>query len=64
MKRLVAKALYQLYGGFSICLFVYGILWLAEAICDNKDIPLAVVTAVGGLACVFITGIIYEENKL
>ena len=41
-----------------------GILWLAEAICDNKDIPLAVVTAVGGLACVFITGIIYEEYEL
>ena len=64
MKRLVAKALYQLYGGFSICLFVYGILWLAEAICDNKDIPWAVVTAIGGLACVFITGIIYEEYEL
>ena len=64
MKRLVAKVLYQLYGGFSICLFVYGMLWTAEAICDNKDIPLAVVTAVGGLACVFITGIIYEEYEL
>ena len=64
MEMLIVKLLYQLYGEFSICLFVYGILWLAEAICDNKDIPLAVVTAVGGLACVFITGIIYEEYEL
>ena len=58
------RLLWMLFGGFSFCLFVYGILWLAEAICDNKDIPLAVVTAVGGLACVFITGIIYEEYEL
>lgn len=58
------RLLWMLFGGFSFCLFTYGILWLAEAICDNNDIPLAVVTAVGGLACVFITGIIYEEYEL
>ena len=54
------RLLWMLFGGFSFCLFT----WTAEAICDNKDIPLAVVTAVGGLACVFIAGIIYEEYEL
>lgn len=58
------RLLWMLFGGFSFCLFTYGMLWTAEAICDNKDIPLAVVTAVGGLACVFIAGIIYEEYEL
>lgn len=36
MKMLIVKLLYQLYGEFSICLFVYGILWLAEAM-DIED---------------------------
>ena len=58
------RFLWMLFGGFSFYLFTYGMLWTAEAICDNKDIPLAVVTAVGGLACVFIAGIIYEEYEL
>lgn len=42
-------------------------LWDAvdsRAICDSKDIPWAVMTAAGGLACVIITGIIYEEYEL
>ena len=58
------RFLWMLFGGFSFCLFTYGMLWTAEAICDCKDIPLAVMTAAGGLACVIITGIIYEEYEL
>lgn len=58
------RLLWMLFGGFNFCLFTYGMLWTAEAICDSKDIPWAVMTAAGGLACVIITGIIYEEYEL
>lgn len=61
MKRLVAKALYQLYGGFSICLFVYGILWTAEAICSKENVPFAVLTAVVGSASMYIAMRIAED---
>lgn len=64
MKRLVVKLLWQLFGGFSFCLFVYGGLWTAEALCSHVDLPLAIVTALGGFACVIVTGIIYEEYEL
>lgn len=45
------RFLWMLFGGFSFCLFTYGMLW-------------TVMTAAGGLACVIITGIIYEEYEL
>ncbi len=64
MKRLIAKALYQLYGGFSFCLFTYGMLWTAQAICDKENIPLAVLTALAGSVSLYITIRIAEECNI
>ncbi len=61
MKRLVAKALYQLYGGFSICLFTYGLLWTAKAICDKENVLFAVLTVVAGSASLYIAMRIAED---
>lgn len=61
MKILVAKALYQLYGVFSICLFTYGLLWTAQAICDKENVLFAVLTAIVGSASLYIAMRIAED---
>lgn len=61
MKILVAKALYQLYGVFSICLFTYGLLWTAQAICDKENVLFAVLTVVVGSASLYIAMRIAED---
>lgn len=61
MKTLVAKALYQLYGVFSICLFTYGLLWTAQAICDKENVLFAVLTVVVGSASLYIAVRIAED---
>ena len=62
MKILVAKALYQLYGVFSICLFTYGLLWTAQAICDKENVLFAVLTVVVGSASLYIAARISEDT--
>lgn len=61
MKMLIAKLLYQLYGGFSICLFTYGMLWTAQAICDKENVLFAVLTALVGSASLYVTIRIAED---
>lgn len=61
MKILVAKALYQLYGVFCICLFTYGLLWTAQAICDKENVLFAVLTVVVGSASLYIAMRIAED---
>lgn len=61
MKMLIVKLLYQLYGGFSICLFTYGLLWTAQAICDKENVLFAVLTVVVGSASLYIAMRIAED---
>ena len=61
MKMLIVKLLYQLYGGFSICLFTYGLLWTAQAICDKGNVLFAVLTVVVGSASLYIAMRIAED---
>lgn len=61
MKMLIVKLLYQLYGGFSICLFTYGLLWAAQAICDKENVLFAVLTAIAGSASLYIAMRIAED---
>ena len=61
MKMLIVKLLYQLYGVFSICLFTYGLLWTAQAICDKENVLFAVLTVVVGSASLYIAMRIAED---
>ena len=61
---LIVKLLYQLYGGFSICLFTYGMLWTAQAICDCENVLFAVLTALAGYISLRITIRIAEEYNV
>lgn len=61
MKMLIVKLLYQLYGGFSFCMFTYGLLWTAQAICDKENVLFAVLTVVVGSASLYIAMRIAED---
>lgn len=64
MKMLIVKLLYQLYGVFSICLFTYGLLWTAQAICDKENVLFAVLTVVVGSASLYIAMRIAEDCNI
>ena len=61
MKMLIVKLLYQLYVGFSICLFTYGLLLTAQSICDKENVLFAVLTVVVGSASLYIAMRIAED---
>lgn len=55
------RLLWMLFGGFSICLFTYGLLWTAQAICDKENVLFAVLTVVVGAASLYIAMRIAED---
>ena len=64
MKRLIVKGLWTLFGGFSISLFFYGLLFVAEALCQSKYIFVSLTTLVAGIGCMALTIWISEEFEL
>lgn len=64
MKKWLAKGLWLVFGFFSMCLSCYGLLYLAEAICQMQYILTSVATLAAGIGCMALTIWISEEYEL
>ena len=54
----------MLFGAFSLCLFFYGLLFVAEAICQKQYILVSLATLAAGCVCMALTAWISEEYEL
>ena len=63
MKKWILKGLWMLFGAFSLCLFFYGLLFVAEAICQKQYILVSLATLAAGGVCMTLTAWIAEEYE-
>ena len=64
MKKWILKGLWMLFGAFSLCLFFYGLLFVAEAICQKQYILVSLAILAAGCVCMTLTAWISEEYEL